>query len=274
MKNNSHNNDEPNLPLDNNGKNPFGLPADYFSKFEDQLKHKMELENELAGFPLLSSIQKANAFTAPHGYFSAAEHSLEYNTELASYPKLKSVKTPLFTELTEGYQKELQAAINYKIALVDELKPYATLYNLDKVNVFSVPENYFDTLAGYVKEKTHSFSQAKASVLDTVLDFIFGKKLALSFGVILIIGLSIYFNQPGEPIVNTGDCKTLACLERQEILNDNKVITNFDEDQLMDLVDVNSLNEQLNADKQKNKTGAIQKNDLDSVNEDDLLDQL
>lgn len=274
MKNNSHSNNEPNLPLNNDGKNPFGLPADYFSKFEDALKHKMELENELASFPLLSSIQKENTFTAPHGYFSVAEHSLEYKAEMASYPKLESVKIPLFTELTENYQKELQAAINYKIELVDELKPYATLYNLDKVNAFAVPENYFDVLAGYVKEKTHSFIQAKASVLDAVLDFIFGKKLALSFGVILIISLSIYFNQPNEPIVNTGNCKTLACLERQEILNDSKVITNFDEDQLMDLVDVNSLNEQLNVGKHKNKTGAIQKNNLDSVNEDDLLDQL
>ena len=44
MENNDYNlNDEPNLPLDNNGKSPFGLPEDYFSKFEDNLKKKIEL---------------------------------------------------------------------------------------------------------------------------------------------------------------------------------------------------------------------------------------
>ena len=269
MKNNKHSNDEPNFPLDNNGKNPFGLPADYFSKFEDKLKQKMELENELSEFPLLSSIQKTNAFTAPAGYFQSAENNLEYKTELALYPKLEALEKPVFTELTEDYKEEFETALSYKMELVDELKAYTTLYNLDKVNAFSVPENYFDTVAGHVKENIHAVNNNRASVLDTVLDFIFGKKLVLSFGLLLIIGLSIYVNQPSEPITVTGDCKTLACLEKQEILNDNKVITNFDEEQLMDLVDVNSLNRQLNPNKQKTSTGA-----MDSVPEEDLLDQL
>jgi hypothetical protein len=275
MKNNDYNyNDEPNFPLDNNGKNPFGLPADYFSTFEDKLKQKMELKSELSEFPLLSSIQKTNVFTAPADYFQSAKNSLEYTTELTSYPKLEAVKVPVFAELTEDYKKEFQSVLNYKIELADELKAYATLYNLDKTNAFSVPENYFDTVASQVKERIHAVNHSKASVLDTVLDFILGKKLALSFGLVLIIGLSVYFNQPAEPVVNVGDCKTLACLERQEILNDNKVISNLDEDQLMDLVDINSLNDQLNSGKQKTTKSTIQKNDLDSVNEDDLLDQL
>lgn len=274
MRNNNNKHDEPNFPLDNNGKNPFGLPADYFSKFEDKLKKKMELENELSEYPLLSSIQKANVFKTPADYFSSAEHYLEYKAELASYPKLEAIKSPLFTQLAEGYQKELQSTIQYKIELIDELKDYNTLYNLDKINAFFVPESYFDAIAEKVKEKVHAVNLNKASVLDSVLDFIFGKKLALSFSLLLIIGLSVYFNQPDEPVINTGDCKTLACLERQEILNDNRVITNFDEDQLIDLVDVNSLHKQLNSKNEKTDAPDHQAIDLDSVSEDDLLDQL
>ena len=70
-----------------------------------------------------------------------------------------------------------------------------------------------------------------------------------------------------------GDCKTLACLERQEILNNNKVISNFDEDQLMDLVDVKSLDKQLNSKKDTPKS-ATDKLNMDSVSDDDILDEL
>ena len=275
MKNNDYNvNDEPNLPLDDNGKNPFGLPADYFSTFEDKLKRKMELENELSEYPILSSIQKTNSFTAPAGYFQFAENSLEHKAELAFFQNLQAIKAPVFSDLTEEYKKELASSVQYKIELADELNAYSKLYALDKVNAFSVPSNYFDTVADRVKEKVHAVNTNKKSVLDTVLDFIFGKKLALSFSLLLIIGLAVYFNSTEETVIPTGDCKTLACLEKQEILNDNKVISNFDEDQLMDMVDINTLNEQLNSDKQKTNTGAVKKSDMDSINEDDLLDQL
>lgn len=283
MKNNDYNlNDEPNLPFDHNGKNPFGLPDGYFSTFEDKLKQKMELESELSEFPLLSSIQKTNVFIAPAGYFQSAENSLEHKTELTSYPNLQAIKTPVFADLTEEYKKELASSLNYKIELAEELKAYERLYNSDKLNVFSVPENYFDTVADRVKERIHAVNHNKASVLGAVFDFIFGKKLALSFSLLLIVGLAVYFNQPAESVIPAGDCKTLACLEKQEILNDHNAISNFDEDQLMELVDVNSLNKQLNLNT-KASTGSTTKSDnndhnqptnLDSVSEDDLLDQL
>jgi len=60
-------------------------------------------------------------------------------------------------------------------------------------------------------------------------------------------------------------------LGKQEILNNNKVISNFDEEQLMDLVDVNKLNQQLNTERKNNSTNALH---IDSINEDDLLDEL
>ncbi|MDF2453280.1 MAG: hypothetical protein K0S26_2784, partial [Bacteroidota bacterium] len=245
---------------------------DYFSKFEDKLKQRLELESELSEFPLLSAIEKSNAFVAPANYFESIENSLEHAAELAPYSRLQSVKPLVFNELEVEYKQHLQSAIYYKIELAEELKSYETLYSLDKVNAFFVSENYFETVGDQIKEKIFRAKETKVSVLDTLLDFIFGKTMAFSFGLTLIIGLALYFYQAPRNIMESGDCKTLACLERNEILNNTKEITNFDEDQLMDLVDVNSLNQQLNSTNKEKGPSAIQ--GMDSISEEDLLNEL
>ncbi|MBL7935915.1 MAG: hypothetical protein JNM51_08945 [Bacteroidia bacterium] len=273
MKNNDYNlNDEPNLPLDNNGRNPFDLPDDYFLKFENNLKQKLELDIELQEFPLLSSIKKTKAFIVPHDYFISTENSLECKTELEFYNTLSAFKKPVFTDLNEDYKKQLQSSINHKIEIVEELKSYERLYTLDKVNSFSVSENYFDMVSERIKERIHKSNKAEASILDTLLTILFGKTVAFSFGVLLITGLSFYFYQTPQNVIQSSDCKTLACLERNEILNNSEVITNFDEEQLLDLVDVNSLNEQLNSKKENHKPDT--KQNMDSMSEDDLLNEL
>lgn len=273
MKNNDYNlNDEPNLPLDNNDKNLFGLPSDYFASFEAKLREKMELQDELEQYPTLLSIQKNNVFEVPANYFISMENSLECKTELEFYNTLSAFKKPVFTDLNEDYKKQLQSSINHKIEIVEELKSYERLYTLDKVNSFSVSENYFDMVSERIKERIHKSNKAEASILDTLLTILFGKTVAFSFGVLLITGLSFYFYQTPQNVIQSSDCKTLACLERNEILNNSEVITNFDEEQLLDLVDVNSLNEQLNSKKENHKPDT--KQNMDSISEDDLLNEL
>lgn len=273
MKNNDYNmNDESNFPLENNGKNPFGLPQDYFSKFEDKLKKKLELENELQEFPLLSSIVKSETFIVPVNYFESTENRVEYNVELETYPKLQSLKKPVFTETEEDYKQQLEFSINHKIEIIEELKSYEILYHLDKVNSFVVAENYFEGVSEKVKDRIYKVKENKKSIIDIVLDIVFGKAMAFSFGLLLIIGLSMLFYKTPESIVETSDCKTLACLERNEILNNNKIITNFDEEQLIDLVDINTLNTQLNSKKQKSEPDT--KQNRDSISDDDLMDEL
>ena len=272
MENNDYNfNDEPNLPLNNNGKDSFGLPSDYFSSFEDKLRKKIESQEELNEFPLLSSIQKNNLFATPDNYFTESANTLEIKTELALYPQLQGVKPLNQVDLDIEYTNHLQSSINCKVELAEELKDYKFLYSIDKVNSFIVSENYFETISENVKEKLFTVKETKTSVFDNVLDFIFGKKMAFAFGLVTIISLSIYFYDSTEKPLEMGDCKTLACLERQEILNDNKVISNFDEDQLIDLVDVNKLNHQLNSEIEKTQTN---KSNMDSISDDDILDEL
>jgi hypothetical protein len=272
MENNDYNlNDEPNLPLDNSDKHSFGLPSDYFASFEDKLRKKLESQEELNEFPILSSIPKNNLFTTPADYFSATENTLEIKAELSAYGKLQSIKPFVPTELDAEYTHHLQSAVNYKVELAEELKEYEKLYAIDKVNSFIVSDVYFESLAERVKDRIYATNETRASVLDSVLDFIFGKKMAFAFGLVTIISLSVYFYKSPEEALEISDCKTLACLERQEILNNNKVISNFDEDQLMDLVDINTLNQQLNS----SKDNAMPKQlNLDSINEDDLLDAI
>jgi hypothetical protein len=276
MKNNDYNlNDEPNFPLENNDKNLFGLPSNYFASFEDKLREKIELQDELEQFPTLSSIEKNAVFEVPGNYFICNENSLEYKTELDAYFILQSIKKLVFEGLEEDYKKQLQSSITHKIEIVEELKDYKLLYSLNKENSFTVSENYFEGVATRVKERIFSVNEDRKSIIDVVLDAVFGKAMAFSFGLCLIIGVSVFFYQTPENIIESGDCKTLACLERNEILNNNKVITNFDEDQLMDLVDVNTLNQQLNSKKESREEVTKTDNvNLDSISADDLLDEL
>ncbi len=274
MKNNDYNlNDEPDFPLDDKENTPFGLPKDYFLSFEDKLKKRMEAENELKEFPVLVSLQKNNLFTVPTGYFTQVENSLEYKTELTDYTQLQSIHKPVFTDLAEDYKLHLQSSLNYKVELADELRSYEILYSLDKLNSYIVPEAYFESVADSIKEKVYSGEETKETILQTLLEFIFGKKIAFTFAFIFIIGLIGYFNQPDETVEQQGDCKTLACLERQEILN-NKTMSNFDDDQLIDLVDINSLNKQLNLKGKEHDSTSVKNDVLDNVDVETLTDGL
>lgn len=265
--------EDPDFSFNKGEKRPFGLPSDYFSSFEEKLKNKLEAEQELNEFPVLSSIQKERVFAIPEHYFNEAEKTLEYKTELAAYPTLESLLKPAVADLGEEYQTQLIESLSYRTGLVDELKAYPTLYGLDKVNAFIVSDAYFDSLAGRVKELIYSENSERISLWDRMWNIVFGGRTAWAFGLALIIGLAFYFNQKTELLTETGDCKTLACLEKNEILN-NKAINNFDEEQLMDLVDVNSLGKQLNLDVAKEDSLSAREVILQDTDTDELLDAL
>jgi hypothetical protein len=274
MKNNDDNfNKDQDFSFNEESKRPFDLPLDYFASFEDKLRKKMEEEMELQDFPILSSIQKSKVFEAPRNYFSETVNSLEYKVELEAYPHLSEITKPFFAGPDEAYSKQLQDALNYRIALADELKSYHTLYQLDKANPFAVSETYFDTVVERVKERIYSVTSERASVLNRLLDLIFGKRTAWAFGLVFIMGLAFYFNRPAEVVIEQGDCKTLACLEKQEILNTD-AMSNFDEEQLMEMVDVNALNKQLNLTEQKSDSLSVKETTLQNADTDELLDAL
>jgi hypothetical protein len=274
MNNNEEHNfeNEPNFPFNKKGENPFGLPSDYFASFEEKIKLKLELENELAEFPLLNGLSKESVFTTPTTYFNKIANSIEYQAELSAYSKLEALKKPLYNELDAEYTNILKQSINYKIELVDELASYQTLYHLDKINPFIVSDNYFESFASNVKDRLYAITAESVSIIDTVIDFVFGKKIAFAFSIILIVGLSVFIYNSLEPI-QTSNCETLACLEKQEIIN-HQSFSNFDDEQLMEMVNVNSLNKQLNTTASKVDSTQNEEYILDNVNTDQLLEEL
>jgi hypothetical protein len=274
MKHNDDNfNEDQDFSFNEENKRPFDLPLDYFLSFEDKLRKKMEEEHELQDFPILSSIQKSKVFEIPGDYFTEAANSLERQVELEAYPHLQQIPQPLFAGPDEAYSKQLQDVLIHRIAVADELKSYQTLYHLDKINPFTVSEIYFDTVAERVKERIYDVNPDRISVWDTLLNLIFGKRTAWAFGLVFIMGLAFYFNRPEEIVEEPGDCKTLACLEKQEILNTD-AMSNFDEEQLMDMVDVNALNKQLNLKEQKSDSLSVKGTILENTDTDELLDAL
>ncbi len=271
--NNEHNfDDNHDFSFDDKGKNPFGMPVDYFSSFEDKLKKRLDAENELAEFPLLSSISKHNAFSLPENYFTQAQLTLEYKTELADYKSLSSITKPEFNTIDAEYEQSLLTSIHHKIELAKELKSYSTLYALDKTNPFTVSEVYFESIADNIKEKIYNTKSRPVSIFDTIIDFVFGKKMAYAFGLILICSLVfLFFNKP--KIVNTTNCKTLACLEKQYIISNN-IMTHFDDEQLLELVNVKTLNTQLKQNATPTDSTQNEEYILDNVNTDQLIEEL
>lgn len=265
--------EEPNFSFQKEETSAFGMPSDYFASFEEKLRSRMEAEEELSEFPLLASVRKGRVFEVPADYFSHAENVLEYKTELTDHPLLSSFEKPQQPAVEEAYRERFINTLNYRIGLLEELKPYPLLYNMDKAHGFVVEESYFETVADRMKERIHAAPAERSPVLETLWSWLFGGRMAWAFGLALIIGLAFYFDQKHEADPVSSDCKTLACLERDEILS-NKVIMNFDEEQLMDLVDVNALGKQLNLEDPKQDSLPGKKQRLHDIDTDELLDAL
>jgi hypothetical protein len=130
-------NDEPNLPFDKNERQSFGLPSQYFESFETKLKQKLEIENELNEFSVLSSIKKTNTFSVPKNYFDLSKEQLEFETELGEYKILKSLKSHLDFPNDIEYQEALENNLVKKIHDIDELKDFTVLFSVEKKNSFS-----------------------------------------------------------------------------------------------------------------------------------------
>ena len=265
-------NDEPNLPFDKNERPSFGLPSQYFESFETKLRQKLEIKNELNKFSVLSSIKKTNTFSVPKNYFNLSKEQLELETELVEYKTLISLKSHLDFPNDIAYLESLENNLVKKIHDIDELKDFTVLFSIEKKNSFSYPELYFEHVSHQIKEKIHI---TKPSFIELLIDIIFTKKVALSFSAIAIIMLSwfLYANHKTENLIDS-NCKTLACLEKQEILNHTKTISSFDDEQLIELVNLKKLNNQLNnhknSDSEKSKTDSF----INDSNFDEIIDEL
>ncbi len=242
--------EEENFLFGKDKKNPFALPTDYFDSLSDKLINKIEIIQELEHYPSLSAVNQQLYFGLPQNYFIENENLLEYRYELSALNELSKISKPVLNPLTEGYLEALSNNVLKQIELADELKSYSVLAEIKKENAFAVDPDYFETVADNVKERYHSSNTPKISIVEQVLGLLFKPKMAFGYSIVLIVGMGLffYFNQTGTVVTpaDLGDCKTLACLERKELLNEH-TIQNLDEENLYDLVDADQLGKQLSA---------------------------
>ncbi len=245
MSNTTNNPEENNFSFDQNRKNPFAMPEGYLDAFTKKINNRIELEEELKEFPILSAVSKAPVFSIPKKYFSKNESVLDHLYESQTYTVLNKIVKPELKSIYPDYFETLAHAVSKQIEITDELKEYSALYSIDKQNSFVVTPGYFDNIADGVKDRYHATKKENISLFEKIFDYILKPKVVFAYSLTLIIGIGsfLYFNQPAS-FINSGDCKTLACLEKRELLNEQSM-NKFSDDDLYELVDVEELNKQL-----------------------------
>ncbi|MGZ3865138.1 MAG: hypothetical protein ACXVC6_15500 [Bacteroidia bacterium] len=244
------NRDEQGFSGDEKKNNSFGLPENYFDSFSSRLFSKIEAEDELKDYPLLSSVGKVNPFAIPADYF-------ELRDELSEYPSLRNLKAVNYT-VPANYFETLTTSILNRIEVAEEVKAYTTLAALDKQNPFIVPEKYFEEFSPNIKGETKVisiFTRVKTTY-----------KIAMAAAVALFVTLSVlyYNNTTATALPVDTDCHTLACISKKEILNSTYLQT-VSEENIIELIDVKALNDSLSL---KEKNGKVEKVDVGEVSEE------
>lgn len=254
-----------------NENNPFSLPDGYFNSFSKKMMLKIELAEELKEFKILSSIDKTLPFATPDNYFAG----FEIKSELVSYPKLSAVKKQNGFATPELYFESSAEAIKTKIEIAEELKAYPTLYSITKENSFVAPQNYFEGLSHTIREKT-IVTESEEPGFGRIIQLVFSKQTAYAIAATLVISLGLYFYDSGEE-ASTGNCGTLACLDKSEIFKGNQLL-NLDEDALMQMVNTEKLSKNLDENlKETAKENDAQANEdyaLENIDVNDIADEI
>lgn len=246
MENFNNNFQEENFLPIGGKKNSFVLPKGYFDSLSNRILNKIEHEQELVAYKTLSENRKAT-FKVPQNYFETLANNLEYKYELSVFPQLESTKKPVLKALPENYFENLAKKIVDKFELESELKEFSVLSSIPKKNAFKVAPAYFESKTEDVKEKIHA-DKNQGGVVRQLFATLLKPQMAIAASLVLIVGISAiwYFNRKDSTIIN-GDCLTLACLEKNEILNE-KNIQDFDDESLYEMVDEAVLDQQLSED--------------------------
>jgi hypothetical protein len=241
-------------------ENPFAVPGNYFEDLTQQIITKIEVNEELSNFTVLSQINKKVSFEVPEDYFAANENSLEYLFELTPFKELEKIKSQLKKSEHPEYFANLDQKLINRIEITDELKEFSLLKNLQKTNNFEVDPEYFENIADRIKEKKYA-EVNKVSLIERLIKLIFKPQMTLAYSIILIIGLGLtWYFYDVKMESKSGDCKTLACLEKNELLNEQNM-RDFDDENLYDEVDVEQLDKQIfgEANGQRDNSDTIKK---------------
>ncbi len=262
---------EENNNKNNKENNPFSLPEGYFNSFGKKMMLKIELAEELKEFKILSSIDKTLPFATPNNYFASSE----VKAELSAYPKLSTVNKNNVFATPELYFETSAEAIKTKIEIAEELKTYPILYSLTKENAFVAPQHYFEGLSHTIREKT-IVTATEESSFGRIISLVFSKQTAYAIAATVVLSFGLYFYNSGEE-TTTGNCGTLACLDKSEIFKGNQLL-NLDDEALMEMVNTEKLSKNLNDNlKETAKESNEQTNEdyaLENIDVNDITDEI
>ena len=144
-----------------------------------------ELNSPLADIPI------TNVFTVPDGYFDAL--SLDILQALSEY-RIDEMNIPVLErKAPEGYFDKLAEDVMHKIKMSETVPAIeeapASVASVRNINVFTVPENYFEGLAAGIVARVAPKQPARVIPM-TSRSSIF--KYAVAAGITGIIGLSLF----------------------------------------------------------------------------------
>jgi hypothetical protein len=227
-------NTENHNPKPNTG---FVVPQNYFEVSEQNHINKIEAEVELKPFTIINEIKKATPFDVPANYFEENENKVSTHIEQLQYSHLAAIAKTNGIETDELFFEKQAQAIKEKIEREEEHSVFNTHAAIEKKNPFTISETYFNQNVNIVAEKAIE-GETKNRIGKTIQLNWQSVAVAASVCGVLII---LYTSKPSVNKVMDTDCKTLACLEKKELLNEH-TLTELDEENLYDLVDVESLN--------------------------------
>lgn len=224
-------------------KNSFVLPKGYFDSLSARIMNKIEHEQELEEFKSLAQ-NKQVKFTVPQKYFANLTNRIESKYEASVFPTLNKLAKPTLKKLPADYFEILDKKVRDKMELDNELKEFSVLSSIPKKNSFKTAPGYFESNTTSNEEQIHS-EKNKRGVVRQLFAIVLKPQIAVAASLALIIGLTAlwYFNRSETKILN-GDCMTLACLEKNEILNE-KTIQDFDDENLYEMVNEDALDQQI-----------------------------
>lgn len=228
----------------------FSLPDGYFKGSKTSIFNKIEWQNEHETYPTLLGLKGQHGFIVPQHYFDLSEQQLE----LLAFDQLAQIKKQNPFNVPKHYFVTAKDQMLVKADVVSELRDFDLLQSITKELPLTVSEDHFTLSKQRILIKTLPNSGAKIISLNR-------KPYWFAAAAILTIVFSLwiynsYFNQSD---VIDGDCNTLACIEKRELLKYK--LDNLDNDELYELVNTQKLEERL-----------IKKQNSDSLKTSDSID--
>ena len=247
METNNDNFSEENFLPGIEKKNSFVLPDAYFNELSGRIVERIEFEKELEEYKTLSGLNRQLKLSIPTNYFENLTNILELKYESITYPTLETVSKTTLSAPPADYFETLHQKVLNKMEHSSELEGFNVLSSLQKKNRFAVAPSYFERTEQAVKDTGNTANRPKG-ILRQIGAAILQPKIAIAASLALILGMAVFFylKKTDSPL-QAGDCKTLACLEKHELLNE-KNINDFDDENLYEMVDVEELDKNVSED--------------------------